>query len=132
MSTLAEGMTPPQVDEVPDPDDSSYQPYSSDPSSNVPPVFDSPTGYPQSLSVDFAEQSSSLRGYTDGFLTAKIFSLYSLSKLGFVGQYVADSLAKLGPDAIASGTAGSYKSGFLKGLADGEVVVSASLGIPHD
>lgn len=134
MSTLAEGMTPPSTDEG-NPDANSYQPFAEDDESpEAPPAFETSGGYPGYASSDgntpsvSAQQKSTLKGYMDGFLTARIFSLYSLSKLGFVGQYIADSLAALGPGTIAPGTESFYESGFMQGLANGEAVVYASLG----
>ncbi|KAF7793112.1 hypothetical protein EIP86_004220 [Pleurotus ostreatoroseus] len=73
-------------------------------------------------------QLASERGYTDGFLTARIFALYSLSKLGFLEQYISDSIQTLGPNIVASGTEDLYHDAFLRGLSDGETVVAAGLG----
>lgn len=69
----------------------------------------------------------SVRGYSDGFLTAKIFAAHGLSKLGFVDQYVYDSIAVLGPELIPPGTEGSYREGFVKGLRDAEGIVRAAV-----
>lgn len=74
-----------------------------------------------------AQQQSLTKGYTDGFFTAKIFAAYGLSKLGFTGQYIADSIAALGPTVVAPGTEDMYNAGFMKGLADGENAVATSL-----
>ncbi|KAH9952177.1 glycoside hydrolase superfamily [Amylocystis lapponica] len=68
-------------------------------------------------------QQSITRGYSDGFLTAKIFAVYGWSKLGFTGQYISDSIAKLGPSVVAAGTEGDYEEWFMKGLRDGEAIV---------
>lgn len=73
-------------------------------------------------------QLSSERGYTDGFLTARIFALYSLSKLGFMEQYISDSIQTLGSSIVSSGTEDLYHDAFLRGLGDGEAVVAAGLG----
>jgi glucan 1,3-beta-glucosidase len=64
------------------------------------------------------------QGYSDGFLTAKIFATYGLSKLGFTGQYIEDSLQSLGTTVIEPGKEGYYKEWFRKGLAAGEALVS--------
>ena len=71
-------------------------------------------------------QRSSVKGYQDGFLTAKIFGLYGMSKLGFTGQYLQDSVVALG-DAIPEGTEGVYRTAFMQGLGDGEVVVAGGV-----
>ena len=67
------------------------------------------------------------KGYQDGFLTAKIFAAYGLSKLGFTGQYILDSITTLGPSVIAPGTEQEYESGFMEGLSDGEAAVATEL-----
>lgn len=131
MSTLSQGMAPPQ-DQL-NPSTSStyqYQPYSQD-SLSPPPAFQSSPRYqppPADNGPSSSQQASRLRGYEDGFLTAKIFALYNLSKLGFVGQYITDSLAALGPGVVAPGTEGFYEEGFMQGLADGEAIVFSGLG----
>ena len=51
----------------------------------------------QDASTIAAQEKSIVRGYSDGYITAKIFAAYGLSKLGFTGQYIADSIAALGP-----------------------------------
>lgn len=71
-------------------------------------------------------QQSSLRGYSDGFLTAKIFAQNGWSKLGFTGQYIEDSLRAVEP-SITPGTQDNYRSAFRMGLADGEDGVEAVL-----
>jgi hypothetical protein len=65
------------------------------------------------------------KGYSDGFLSAKIFALYGLSKLGFIGQYINDSIVALGSgtDGITPGTEDIYRQWFLRGLQDGEATV---------
>ncbi|CCL98443.1 uncharacterized protein FIBRA_00440 [Fibroporia radiculosa] len=73
-------------------------------------------------------QRSIARGYSDGFLTAKIFALYGMSKLGFIGQYTNDSIAKLGPSVVKPGTEGQYQEWFLQGLRDGENIVTSHVG----
>lgn len=72
-------------------------------------------------------QQAIAKGYSDGFLTAKIFALYQMSKLGFTGQYINDSIARLGPDVIQSGTEGDYEKWFMQGLQDGEAIVSSHI-----
>ena len=136
MSTLAEGMPIPwTTQEASTSANTSYQSFSNTPSApETPPAFETSATYPQYSSSaddtpsDSAEQAASQRGYTDGFLTARIFALYSLSNLGFVGQYIQDSTTALGPTIVAPGTEDAYQSGFLCGLADGEAVVNATLG----
>ena len=66
------------------------------------------------------------RGYSDGFLTAKIFAQYNLSKLGFVGQYIQDSVAALGPSIIEPGQETYYMEWFFKGLSDAQNLISVA------
>lgn len=68
-------------------------------------------------------EMSITKGYSDGFLTAKTFAQYGLSKLGFNGQYKLDSMSALGPDVIAPGTEAYYSAWFDRGLSDGESLV---------
>ncbi|PCH38120.1 glycoside hydrolase family 5 protein [Wolfiporia cocos MD-104 SS10] len=74
------------------------------------------------------EQRSIAKGYSDGFFTAKIFALYGMSKLGFIGQYISDSIAKLGPTVVKPGTEGMYRQWFMRGLQDGENIVASHVG----
>ncbi|KZT68201.1 glycoside hydrolase family 5 protein [Daedalea quercina L-15889] len=74
------------------------------------------------------EQRAIAKGYSDGFFTAKIFAQYGMSKLGFTGQYMNDSIAALGPSVIKPGTEGNYQEWFLKGLQDGENIVISHIG----
>ncbi|KAI0319374.1 glycoside hydrolase superfamily [Amylostereum chailletii] len=68
------------------------------------------------------------RGYSDGYLTAMIFAEQDMSKLGFVGQYVLDSIKALGPSAVLPGDENTYHEEFIEGLRDGEAEVD---GISH-
>ncbi|KAL5533128.1 EXG3_2 [Sanghuangporus sanghuang] len=77
-------------------------------------------GMPSVLAGLTAAEQSMAKGYADGFLTAKLFAQYGMSKLGFKGQYVTDSIAKLGPDVIQPDTATIYSSQFAQGLLDAE------------
>lgn len=72
-------------------------------------------------------QRSIAKGYSDGFLTAKVFAMHNGSKLGFVGQYIEDSIWALGPTVVAPGTEGTYRQWFVSGLNDGEAIVLQSL-----
>lgn len=81
---------------------------------------------PAQSSLDPSQRAIS-KGYSDGFLTAKIFALYGMSKLGFTGQYMSDSIASLGPGVIASGKEHDYEQWFMEGLADGEALISSSV-----
>jgi glucan 1,3-beta-glucosidase len=67
------------------------------------------------------------KGYRDGFLTAKIFATYGISRLGFVGQYTEDSLAALGPSVIQPGTEQNYRDGMGRGLRDAELRIASIL-----
>ncbi|RDB24049.1 Glucan 1,3-beta-glucosidase 3 [Hypsizygus marmoreus] len=68
-------------------------------------------------------QRLTVKGYTDGFIAAKAFAMVQNSKLGFVGQYVADSLAQLGPSVVKPGMEQIYRDAFGQGLSDGQGVV---------
>jgi glucan 1,3-beta-glucosidase len=74
-------------------------------------------------------ERANAKGYSDGLFTAKIFALVDYSKLGFVGQYVNDSIVALGPAVIAAGTESNYKDGFMKGLEEGETRVKGILKV---
>ncbi|KAJ7172603.1 glycoside hydrolase [Mycena filopes] len=67
-----------------------------------------------------AEEQSDTKGYEDGFLTAKQFCECDGSRLGFVSQYIDDSIRALGPTVVQSGTEAHYSAGFTRGLSDGE------------
>jgi len=67
-------------------------------------------------------QEAVVKGYSDGFNTAKIFASNGLSKLGFEGQYIEDSLRSLG-NIIDVGEQDVYREWLRKGLADGEALV---------
>lgn len=71
-----------------------------------------------------ALEQSINKGYSDGFMTAKIFAQNGMSKLGFTGQYVSDSVVALGPDVIAPGTESAYSDWFYRGLADAQKAVA--------
>lgn len=90
---------------------------SSSSSSAAPP---SPTGL-TSMEVSIT------KGYSDGFLTAKIFAQYGMSRLGFKGQYVTDSISALGPNTVAPGTEDYYTAWFYRGLADAESIVGSAV-----
>ncbi|KAF8575791.1 glycoside hydrolase family 5 protein [Ramaria rubella] len=70
-----------------------------------------------SLSLSTTQQAV-IKGYSDGFNTAKIFATFGLSKLGFEGQYIADSWKALG-GAMDEGQQDIYREWFGKGLVDG-------------
>ena len=76
-----------------------------------------------------AAERSMAKGYADGFLTAKLFAQYGLSKLGFKGQYIIDSIAKLGPDIVSPDTVAIYSTQFMNGLQDGESSIYAAANI---
>jgi glucan 1,3-beta-glucosidase len=65
------------------------------------------------------------RGFSDGFMTAKLFAQQSpgMSRLGFKTQYVQDSLDVHGPNVILPGKEEFYREWFDKGLAHGEGLV---------
>ena len=76
-----------------------------------------------------ATETVATKGYSDGSITAKVFALMGSSKLGFVDQYVNDSIAALGPDVVDGNSHQTYRDAFLQGLAEGESNVKALL---HD
>lgn len=80
----------------------------------------------EQLPLDPSQRAIS-KGYSDGFLTAKIFALYGMSKLGFTGQYIADSISHLGSTIIVPGTEHYYEQWFMEGLADGEALITSSV-----
>jgi hypothetical protein len=70
-------------------------------------------------------QQAIQRGFSDGFVTAKMFAQQGpgMSRLGFKWQYVEDSLAAHGPSVIQPGKEGYYREWFDKGLLQGEAMV---------
>lgn len=72
-----------------------------------------------------AERSNS-RGYHDGFRAAEFFASYNMSKLGFTGQYAADSVKVLGPSFVTPSTEGNYTDGFMHGVQDGEAAAASA------
>jgi glucan 1,3-beta-glucosidase len=75
-----------------------------------------------------ANQVAIARGYQDGFTSAKIFAQYGMSRIGFRGQYIADSLTRLvNSQMIQDGQQSTYKTWFLKGLSDGEAQITAAV-----
>ncbi|KIJ59197.1 glycoside hydrolase family 5 protein [Hydnomerulius pinastri MD-312] len=75
-----------------------------------------------SRNLTSTQEQSFIKGYSDGFLTAKIFAQQGWSKLGFKGQYIEDSLRVLGT-LIALGSEDYYRNGFKVGLGDGETFI---------
>ncbi|KAI0692384.1 glycoside hydrolase [Cytidiella melzeri] len=134
MSALSDGISPPNMDAAPTPSNSDDSPSTSSVASPTPPGFrrmiDSRSRHARmnlARRDGVTKNKSGVKGYQDGFLTAKIFAAYGLSKLGFTGQYVLDNIAALGPGIVAPGTEQDYEKEFMKGLGDGEAVVAASL-----
>lgn len=83
--------------------------------------FSDPFGMAESSVLSLTQQAV-IKGYSDGFLTAKIFATYELSKLGFRGQYIEDSLRSL-VGIIGVEEQDVYREWFRRGLADGETLV---------
>ncbi|KAH7915012.1 glycoside hydrolase superfamily [Hygrophoropsis aurantiaca] len=69
------------------------------------------------------EQKSVIKGYSDGFMTVKIFAQTGWSKLGFSGQYIEDSLNAHGSAIVMPGTEDRYRQAFKLGLGDGEDII---------
>ena len=74
-----------------------------------------------------ATDTVAAKGHSDGLMTAKIFALMDSSKLGFVDQYVNDSIAALGSDVVDANSHQAYRDAFLQGLAEGESNVKTML-----
>jgi hypothetical protein len=70
-----------------------------------------------------ALDTQSTQGYTDGLASAKIFAAHNGSKLGFIDQYVDDSIKVLGPTVVPVGTEEKYRAGFMRGLREAEAIV---------
>lgn len=67
------------------------------------------------------------RGYQDGYQTAKIFAQYGMSKLGFTGQYIDDTVSELlAAGTIAKNEQTTYGTWFMKGLRDAEAEITAA------
>ena len=75
---------------------------------------------------DDAMKSSTSKGYTDGFTTAKVFASYNMSQLGFVDQFMSDAIRVAGPTLIVTGTEYGYQGGFMQGLKHGEALAAGS------
>ena len=67
------------------------------------------------------------KGHSDGLMTAKIFALMDFSKLGFIDQYMNDSIAAVGSDVVDVKFQQTYRDAFLRGLAEGEANVRTML-----
>lgn len=74
-----------------------------------------------------AANTVATKGHSDGLMTAKIFALMDFSRLGFIDQYVNDSIAALGPDVVDARSQQGYRDAFLQGLAEGEANVRTML-----
>lgn len=75
-----------------------------------------------------ANQAAIARGYQDGFTTSKVFAQYGMSRLGFKGQYIADTLAQLvASQEIQEEDETVYATWFKRGLSDGEAQVAAAI-----
>lgn len=73
-----------------------------------------------------SEERIMQRGYSDGFLTAKMFAQQgpAMSRLGFKAQYLKDTVMVLkGMGTIGDGDESKYQEWFWKGLSDGEGLV---------
>ncbi|KZT44036.1 glycoside hydrolase [Sistotremastrum suecicum HHB10207 ss-3] len=79
-----------------------------------------------------SSESAVLKGYSDGFMTAKLFAQHDLSKLGFSGQYILDSLQAMnreGGGTMSPGDEEYYTNWFYQGLAAGEALVQTALDV---
>lgn len=75
---------------------------------------------PKRRREDQNHDSVDTRGYNDGKLTAQTFASHNASKLGFINQYIHDSIEHLGPSVVAPGTEGDYYGGFWRGLLEAQ------------
>ncbi|KIY50500.1 hypothetical protein FISHEDRAFT_38795 [Fistulina hepatica ATCC 64428] len=73
------------------------------------------------------QQKAYAKGYEDGFMAAKTFATYNLSRLGFTQQYIADTVAPLVPTVVSEHGKTYYVNGFMSGLGDGESTVDGAL-----
>jgi glucan 1,3-beta-glucosidase len=87
-------------------------------------LYAAPVSQAQSQSDLVVLQSVVSKGYSDGFVTAQRFAGQDGSKLGFVGQYIKDSIASLGPSVVPPGNEEYYRQWFWQGLKDGETSMS--------
>ncbi|KAL0071491.1 Glucan 1,3-beta-glucosidase 3 [Marasmius tenuissimus] len=73
------------------------------------------------------------KGFTEGQKTARRFAMQGLSKLGFVGQYIRDSLisGQAGINSKKADDCGQYEEAFLRALRRGEDQI-AQLIATHD
>ena len=76
-----------------------------------------------------AADAVATKGHSDGLMTARIFALVDLSRLGFIDQYMNDSIAALGPDVVDVKFQQAYRDAFLRGLAEGEANVRTMLQV---
>lgn len=74
-------------------------------------------------------QAAISRGYSDGFSTGKIFATSGgMSRLGFVGQYMADSFSALVKEKeMQEAQFATYQIWFRKGLSDAEAQIIATI-----
>ena len=66
-------------------------------------------------------------GYNDGKMTAQVFASHNMSKLGFINQYISDSIERLGPDVVPAGSEGKYYDGFWSGLWEAQDSLAGSV-----
>lgn len=82
---------------------------------------------PKKRGPSSSEQAISL-GYSEGFETGRSFAARNLSKLGFISQFIEDSLAEhIGNQDIDPVEADYYRQWFAKGLADSEALVNQAI-----
>jgi hypothetical protein len=79
----------------------------------------------QSVTMIPSGDAASQQGYADGHKAAIQFAEFGGSRLGFIGQFILDSLA--GSPNILASDATSYRTAFYNGLADGEATVLAAI-----
>ncbi len=93
------------------------------------PIVAAATAPRQQATATVSQQSRTLlaqnSGYSDGFLSAKIFaSSTSLSRLGFSTQYMMDSWsARLKQGKLIDADASNYSQRFAQGVADAESAI---------
>jgi hypothetical protein len=71
-------------------------------------------------------QDATTTGFTHGFLTAQIFALNNMSRLGFIHQYIDDTLTVMDVDTQET-FAESYRASFVRGLRDAENLVDDAI-----
>lgn len=64
-------------------------------------------------------------GYSDGFVSAKVFASENLGRIGFAGQYILDSwISRLQSGELERNDQGTYSKAFQQGLDDAHTQIT--------